>query len=89
LQRTQTDVDPPTLETLQRLRLMGMYDALQEQLQQPATGNLSFEERLGLLLDREVSVRATRAPAHPPEGGQTARQRGDRGPRLPRPAWPR
>jgi DNA replication protein DnaC len=37
-----------------------MYDALQEQLQQPETGSLSFEERLGLLLDREASVRATR-----------------------------
>ncbi len=50
----------PTLETLQRLRLTGMYEALQEQLQIPASGSLSFEERLGLLRDREVSTRATR-----------------------------
>ena len=30
----------PTLETLQRLRLTGMYNALQEQLQMPESGTL-------------------------------------------------
>ncbi len=50
----------PTLEILQRLRLTGMYKALQEQLQMPETDALSFEERLGLLLDREVTERDTR-----------------------------
>ena len=50
----------PTLETLQRLRLRGMYKALQEQLQLPETDALSFEERLGLLLEREVTERETR-----------------------------
>ena len=50
----------PTLETLQRLRLRGMYKALHEQLQLPETDALSFEERLGLLLEREVSERETR-----------------------------
>lgn len=50
----------PTLDTLQRLRLTGMYNALQEQLQMPESAQLSFEERLGLLLDREASERATR-----------------------------
>lgn len=50
----------PTLETLQHLRLRGMYKALQEQLQRPETDSLSFEERLGLLLEREVTERETR-----------------------------
>ncbi len=50
----------PTLDTLQRLRLTGMYNALHEQLQMPESASLSFEERLGLLLDREASERATR-----------------------------
>ena len=50
----------PTLDTLQRLRLIGMYNALHEQLQMPESAQLSFEERLGLLLDREASERATR-----------------------------
>jgi len=50
----------PTLEILQRLRLLGMYKALQEQLQMPETDSLGFEERLGLLLEREVTERETR-----------------------------
>jgi DNA replication protein DnaC len=50
----------PTLEILQRLRLRGMYKALQEQLQLPETDALSFEERLGLLLEREVTERESR-----------------------------
>jgi len=50
----------PTLELLQRLRLSGMYKALQEQLQLPETDSLSFEERLGLLLERELTERETR-----------------------------
>lgn len=50
----------PTLETLQRLRLTGMSEALQEQLQQPDSAQLSFEERLGLLLEREASARDSR-----------------------------
>jgi DNA replication protein DnaC len=50
----------PTLETLQRLRLFGMYKALHEQLQMPDIDALGFEERLALLLEREVSERETR-----------------------------
>jgi DNA replication protein DnaC len=50
----------PTLELLQRLRLTGMYKALQEQLQMPEIDSLSFEERLGLLLEREMTERETR-----------------------------
>lgn len=50
----------PTLATLQTLRLSGMYHALEEQLRVPEFQTLSFEERLGLLLDREVMERANR-----------------------------
>jgi DNA replication protein DnaC len=49
----------PTLEKLSALRLPGMTAALNEQLQMDLA-DLSFEERLGLLLDREVAVRETR-----------------------------
>jgi DNA replication protein DnaC len=50
----------PTLELLQRLRLTGMYKALQEQLQMPDIDSLRFEERLGLMLERELTERETR-----------------------------
>jgi DNA replication protein DnaC len=50
----------PTLETLQRLRLTGMYQALEEQMRMPESAGLSFEERLGLLLDREADARDSR-----------------------------
>jgi DNA replication protein DnaC len=51
----------PTREILQRLRLRGMLKALHEQLQRPESASLSFEERLGLLLERAVSERETRS----------------------------
>jgi len=50
----------PTLEILQKLRLTGMLKALREQLQDPEITSLSFEERLGLLLDRELTERESR-----------------------------
>jgi DNA replication protein DnaC len=50
----------PTLDKLQALRLTGMYHALCEQLALPESAALSFEERLGLLVDREVTERSTR-----------------------------
>src|SRR5262249_22959166 len=40
----------PTLSQLQRLKLSGMAQALEEQLRQPDTHSLSFEERLALLV---------------------------------------
>lgn len=49
----------PTLEKLSALRLTGMTAALTEQLQMDLA-DLSFEERLGLLLDREMAVRENR-----------------------------
>jgi DNA replication protein DnaC len=42
-----------TLEKLYAMRLNGMADAFAEQLQQPHLAELSFEERFGLLVDRQ------------------------------------
>jgi len=50
----------PTLDQLRELRLTGMLEALQEQLNTPEVQELSFEQRLGLLIDREASVRHNR-----------------------------
>jgi DNA replication protein DnaC len=47
----------PTLAKLEELRLFGMARALNDQLQLGDCGDLSFEARLGLLVDREVSDR--------------------------------
>jgi len=49
-----------TREQLHTLRLTGMLQALQEQLSQPAMAELSFEERLGILVDREILYRENR-----------------------------
>ena len=43
-----------TLDTLRHLKLTGMGDALEQQRAQPETHDLAFEERLALLVDREV-----------------------------------
>ena len=40
-----------TLEKLYAMKLNGMADAFKDQLQQPDTAELSFEERFGLLVD--------------------------------------
>ena len=50
----------PTINKLEALRLAGMVKALREQWQIPESNELIFEERLGLLVDREVSLRETR-----------------------------
>jgi DNA replication protein DnaC len=42
-----------TLETLRYLKLHGMVQALEHQRETPTTHALAFEERLGLLVDRE------------------------------------
>jgi DNA replication protein DnaC len=49
-----------TLDTLNRLKLYGMASALTEQLTQSPAASLSFEERLGLIVDREVLHRDNR-----------------------------
>ena len=47
----------PTLDKLHRLRLPGMARAFIAQLEQPDSTALSFEERFGLLVDEEATVR--------------------------------
>jgi DNA replication protein DnaC len=49
-----------TLTRLHGLKLDGMARAFEEQITQPASHDLSFEERVGLLVDREVAWRDTR-----------------------------
>ena len=50
----------PTLEKLAALKLSGMLKALEEQRQLSDAAALSFEERLGLLVDREWTERENR-----------------------------
>lgn len=50
----------PTIEKLQTLKLTGMVKALSEQQQMPQIDSLGFEERLGLLVDREATERENR-----------------------------
>lgn len=49
-----------TLDQLQELKLHGMVRAFSEQLEMPELQELSFEERLGLLVEREATERASR-----------------------------
>jgi DNA replication protein DnaC len=49
-----------TLAQLRMLKLNGLASGLEEQLTQPGIGALSFEERLALLIDREVHCRNDR-----------------------------
>jgi hypothetical protein len=49
-----------TLEKLQRMKLGAMAEGVREQACQPAALALSFEERLGLLVDREWEARENR-----------------------------
>jgi len=50
----------PTLDKLETLRFTGMAKALTEQISLPDIEALSFEERLGLLVDREMTEREDR-----------------------------
>jgi DNA replication protein DnaC len=49
-----------TLEKLRELKLYGMLAAIRQQAEQPAFHELSFDERLGFLVDREVLDRGNR-----------------------------
>ena len=51
----------PIIDKLSALRFTGMVHALQEQMQMPDIDRLSFEERLGLLVDREMTERQDRS----------------------------
>lgn len=47
------------IQQLRSLRVPGMVEALEQQLEQPATHqDLSFEQRLNLLIDRELTYRS-------------------------------
>jgi DNA replication protein DnaC len=50
----------PTLDKIEQLRLFGMAKAMREQLQNQKATALNFEERLGLLVDREMTERENR-----------------------------
>ena len=50
----------PTLDQLRTLRLTGMAKALEEQLQMADCDSLTFEQRLGLMVDREIIERQNR-----------------------------
>ena len=52
-----------TLHKLYVMRLNGMADAFRQQLEQTDLGGLSFEERFGLLVDRQWSWKEDRALA--------------------------
>ena len=50
----------PILDKLSSLKLAGMLEGLREQIDSPQYRKLSFEERFGLLLDREWTLRQQR-----------------------------
>lgn len=50
----------PTLEKLKTLKFTGMANALAEQFDMPDINTMPFEERLGLLVDREMTERDSR-----------------------------
>jgi DNA replication protein DnaC len=50
----------PVFDQLKELRCHGMVEALQEQLKQPDIHQLSFDERLALLIERECITRENR-----------------------------
>lgn len=49
-----------TLQKLNQMKLFGMAEAIVEQNQSAMYSNLPFEERLGLIIDRECTVRDNR-----------------------------
>ena len=50
----------PTLDKLTQLKFTGMVRALKEQIDSPDIDELDFHERLGLLVDREITERDNR-----------------------------
>lgn len=54
-------LNQPTLDKLCAMRMRGMAEALQQQMQEPDIHQLSFEERFGLLIDRQWDWRQNRA----------------------------
>ena len=54
-------LNQPTIDKLCAMRMRGMAEALQQQMREPDIHQLSFEERLGLLIDRQWDWRQNRA----------------------------
>lgn len=53
-------LNEPTIEKMRELRLRAMADAWQRQQQDPKLSSLSFDERLGMLIDAEHDARHNR-----------------------------
>ena len=51
----------PTIEKLVAMKLAGMAEALRRQLEDPEMGHLSFEDRIGLLVDQQWTWRENKA----------------------------
>src|SRR5579885_3861212 len=54
-------LNQPTFEKLYTMKLKGMADAFREQLETTTASHLSFEERFGLLVDRQWDWKQNRA----------------------------
>lgn len=65
----------PTHERLIALGLTGMAKAFEEQRRSPDLDALSFEERIGLLVDREAAERDTNGSPHASNSPRCARAR--------------
>jgi len=59
--KENTVLHEQTHEKLVQMRLRGMAAALQQSLEQPAESDLTFEDRLGLMVDREWNERQDRS----------------------------
>ena len=59
--RTENSVNQPTIERLQAMKLYGMAEAFREQMETADSTQLSFEERFGLLVDRQWTWKESRA----------------------------
>lgn len=63
MQGNTTMLDHATVANLHSLKLLGFAEGLQEQVNHPELLALSFEERLALLVDREMHLRSDRKRA--------------------------
>jgi len=50
----------PTIDNLRHLKLSGMIQALESQMQTPEITDMSFDDRFGMLVDAEVATKDTR-----------------------------
>ena len=53
-------LNQPTLEKMQAMKMSAMVEAFEQQLSSRSHGKLSFEERLGMLIDAEYAAREQR-----------------------------